>query len=260
MQFDVLLVLFGFAVGVFGTLIGAGGGFILTPVLLLLYPHDSPDTITSISLSVTFANAFSGSIAYARMKRIDYKYGLIFATAAIPGAVMGAIATYYVPRRTFDFVFAVLMMVVSVILFARTPAGPSEHAGKSMRLSVRNLRLGILISIFVGFVSSFLGIGGGIIHVPALAGVLGFPVHIATATSHFILAIVTFVGVAVHVMTGTFHHGVVRAIFMAAGVMLGAQTGAFLSARVGGKIIIHSLAAALALVAVRLMVLSIRGY
>jgi uncharacterized membrane protein YfcA len=98
-------------VGVFGTLIGAGGGFILTPMLLLLYPHDSPDTITSISLAVTFANAFSGSMAYARMKRINYRYSLIFAAAAIPGAIMGAPTTYYVSRMTFDLIFTVLLIV-----------------------------------------------------------------------------------------------------------------------------------------------------
>ncbi|HTZ18542.1 MAG TPA: sulfite exporter TauE/SafE family protein [Dissulfurispiraceae bacterium] len=260
MQHDLWLSLFGFIVGLFGTLIGAGGGFILTPVLLLLYPHDSPDTITSISLSVTFANAFSGSMAYARMGRIDYKYGLIFAGAAIPGAVLGAISTYYVPRRTFDLIFAILLAAISIIIFFKTPSGRASHSGNAMVLSFRDLRIGITISLLVGFVSSFLGIGGGIIHVPALAGILGFPVHVATATSHFILAIVTFVGVAVHVITGTFHHGVTRAIFLALGVILGAQAGALLSSKVEGKVIIRALSVALALVAMRLLFLSLKGY
>ena len=67
-----LLVLLGFAVGAFGTLVGAGGGFILTPVLLVLYPHESPQTITAISLMAVFFNALSGTFAYARQRRIDY--------------------------------------------------------------------------------------------------------------------------------------------------------------------------------------------
>ena len=53
--------------GAFGTLIGAGGGFLLVPILLLLYPNDSVETITTISLAVVFLNALSGSIAYARL-------------------------------------------------------------------------------------------------------------------------------------------------------------------------------------------------
>ena len=70
------LLFLGLVVGAIGTVVGAGGGFLLVPALLLLYPSERPETITSISLAVVFFNALSGSIAYARMKRIDYKSGL----------------------------------------------------------------------------------------------------------------------------------------------------------------------------------------
>ncbi len=252
------LSVFGFCIGLFGTLIGAGGGFILTPVLLLLYPHDTPDTITSISLSVTFANAFSGSLAYARMKRIHYRYGLFFAAATVPGAVLGALSTYYVPRRTFDLVFGILLMAVSGLVFIKTPREENGYR-EELSLTHRQLLTGIAISIAVGFMSSFLGIGGGIVHVPALTGVLGFPVHIATATSHFILAIMTFVGVLVHVFTGAFHHGVFRTAFLALGVLVGAQAGALLSSKLKGVMIIRVLAIALAVMALRLIILSVSG-
>ena len=225
MEHDLLLIFFGFLVGALGTLIGAGGGFVLTPVLLLIYPDDKPEAITSISLAVTFANALSGSLAYARMKRINYRYGLIFATAAVPGAVLGALSTYYVPKRLFDFVFAVTLMIVSVFVFFRIPDKYVVVGHNPVTLTPERLRLGIAISIAVGFVSSFLGIGGGIIHVPALSGILGFPVHIATATSHFILAIVTFSGVVVHLISGTLRHGMMPVVFLAVGVFPGAQAG-----------------------------------
>ena len=67
--------------------------------------------------------------------------------------------------------------------------------------------IGIGLSFFVGYFSSFLGIGGGIIHVPALVWFLHFPVHIATATSHFILAIMALAGTLVHVWTGALAQG-----------------------------------------------------
>ena len=75
----------GLAIGAFGTLIGAGGGFILVPILLILYPNENTELITSISLAVVFFNALSGSLAYARMKRVDFKSGIVFAVATIPG-------------------------------------------------------------------------------------------------------------------------------------------------------------------------------
>jgi uncharacterized membrane protein YfcA len=68
----IVLCLIGVCVGAFGTVIGAGGGFILTPILLLLYPHDSPQTLAAISLAAVFFNAASGSVAYARQRRVDF--------------------------------------------------------------------------------------------------------------------------------------------------------------------------------------------
>ena len=50
----------GLGIGAFGTLIGAGGGFILVPILLILYPNEDTELITSISLAVVFFNALSG--------------------------------------------------------------------------------------------------------------------------------------------------------------------------------------------------------
>ena len=87
---DLLLIPLGMAVGAFGTLVGAGGGFILVPVLLLLYPDEDPKTLTATSLLVVLLNAVSGSIAYGRQKRIDYHSGKWFALATLPGAVGGA--------------------------------------------------------------------------------------------------------------------------------------------------------------------------
>ena len=243
------LIPLGFIIGAVGTMIGAGGEFILTPILLLLYPQESADTITCISLSVTFANAFSGSLAYARMKRIDYRSGILFTAAAIPGAILGALSTYYVSRRLFDSVFAIVLIGAAVFLLVR-PVQREKTTGPLPRL---NRTLGVLISVVVGYISSFLGIGGGIIHVPALVNLLHFPVHTATATSHFILANVTFVGTAVHIVSGTFHHGVKIALSLALGVLVGAQVGARLSNHIHGTAIIRLLAIALMLVGIRLI-------
>jgi uncharacterized membrane protein YfcA len=106
----VWLLPLGVAIGTFGTLIGAGGGFILVPILLLVYPHEKTELITSISLAVVFFNALSGSWAYSRMKRIDYRSGIVFAIATVPGAILGAVSTAYVSRLVFDLIFGILMI------------------------------------------------------------------------------------------------------------------------------------------------------
>jgi uncharacterized protein len=118
------------------------------------------------------------------------------------------------------------------------------------------LRREILYSSVVGFVSSFLGIGGGIIHVPLLVRVLGFPTHIATATSHFVLAIIAGSGATTHVLAGSFAHGhgIRRAVVLSVGVVLGAQLGgARLSLRTSGRTVEVLLGVALLALAARLL-------
>ncbi len=117
------------------------------------------------------------------------------------------------------------------------------------------MRLGALLSVGVGLLSSFLGIGGGIVHVPLLVTVLGFPTHVATATSHFVLAFMALVATLTHVAAGTFSHGVGlrRAAALSVGVVVGAQVGAQLSRRLSGRLIRRLLSAGLVLLGVRLV-------
>ena len=205
----VLLVLIGFAVGAFGTIVGSGGGFILAPILLVLYPHEKPATLTAISLTAVFFNAASGSAAYAHQRRIDYRSGLAFAAAALPGSIVGALVVGSVSRALFDILMAAVLCALAAWLLlgepgaahgdTRTTRQASAHRPLRPNVPLRGAaRRGIAYSSVVGFVSSFLGIGGGIIHVPLLVRVLGFPTHIATATSHFVLAIIAGSGAATH--------------------------------------------------------------
>jgi uncharacterized membrane protein YfcA len=264
------LVPVGFLVGTYGTLVGAGGGFVLVPMLLLLYPQEPPEVITSISLAVVFFNALSGSVAYMRLKRVDYRLGMLFASATVPGAVLGAVTTSFIPRPLFDVFLGVMMIGASLFLLFHRDKKDGSKGSRSPGCLVRNVveadgtahtfsyspTLGIGLSLVVGYISSLLGIGGGIIHVPALVHLLNFPVHIATATSHFMLAIMALTGTGVHLLSGAFHHGIRRTIALAIGVLVGAQLGAHFSNRVGGVWIIRGLAIALGFVGVRILIMA----
>lgn len=262
----LLLPLLGLGVGALGTLVGAGGGFILVPVLLFVYPNDPPAVITTISLAVVFLNALSGSLAYARQGRIDYRSGLLFAAAAVPGAVLGAWAVRFLSRGLFNLVFGVLLLAIALIVALRpVPHSherkhrPGEWArtlvdrvGYRYRWSYR-VEVGTALSVLVGFISSVLGIGGGIIHVPVLVMLLSFPIHIATATSHFVLAITAFAGTLTHVLTGEFAAAWSRTVLIGVGALAGAQLGAALAPRARPAVITRTLALGLALVGVRLL-------
>lgn len=271
-----LLALIGFLIGASGTLIGAGGGFILVPLLLITHPKMPAATTTAISIAVVAANAISGSIAYARSRRIDYKAGLLFGAFTIPGSIFGVLLIKYVPKHIFDIVFGILLVILATYLFIKTkkrndveqvnhsintPGLVTHHItdreGDTFNYSFNSL-LGIIISIVVGFISPLLGIGGGIIHVPAMVQWLKFPVHIATATSHFILAIMTTVSVIVHFSQGSYHDPRIQFVILGLciGVIPGAQFGAFISNKIKSKLIIKILAVCLCIAGLRILFLT----
>ena len=257
----------GLFVGAFGTLVGVAGGFMLVPILLFLYPDETPAALTSITLTVAFFNALSGSVAYGRMKRIDYRSGAMFAVAAIPGAIIGANLVSLLNRGAFQYVFGSILIIVAAYMLVRPSSTARggllnkwcvnrvviDHTGLRHTYTY-NLPLGMVIAFFVGIVSGLLGIGGGIIHVPALTQILCFPAHIATATSHFMVAVTTFSAVGTHLVQGTYAANFGVAAVLSAGAVVGAQFGARLSKRVSARLIVRLLALGLMVVAVRLLV------
>ncbi len=270
-QFYILLLL-GLLTGTIGTLIGAGGGFIIVPMLLIFHPELDPGTVTAISMAVVAANSISGTSAYMYNRRVDYKAGIIFALCTIPLTYFGVMTSKALPKGTFDVAFSIILIALAIFLFIK--GGKAKPQGKVVlerkgwthqRLVDRSgevyeysydWRKGTFLSVIVGYLSPILGIGGGIIHVPAMVEWLRFPVHIATATSHFILAIMATITVIIHFADGSYAPAEVQhlILWLVVGIIPGAQIGAYLSHKIQGKAIIRSLAACLVLVGIRILI------
>ena len=270
--FFALLVGLGFLIGAYGTMVGIGGGVVLVPLLMLLYPTLPPALLTGISLAVVFLNALSGTVAYARQRRIDYRNGLLFALATVPATIAGVWVVRYVPINTFSLMFGLILFAAAFVIFLRPQLEKPEltefthnkpgrrrceitdSRGKKF-IYATNRYLGMFLSVIVGFLAGLLGIGGGVIHMPLLVYVLGFPVHIATATSHFILVFTTLTGILTHLALGSSYlQNWPVIVFLALGVIPGAQLGARLGRRLHGLLVIRLLALALVILGVRLVI------
>ena len=254
---NIFLAIIGILVGIFGTIAGIGGGIFISPFLFLLYKL-SPQIVIGTSLFVVCCNAVSGSIAYAIKKRVNYALGWRFALMTIPGAVFGSYLSKVFDAFTFKIVFGILLVVISIYFIIRTfidKNGSPECSMENIVFSSRQMLPVYFISFGIGILSSFLGIGGGIIHVPALIYILKIPVHCATATSHFILAFTAISGVISHYSLGNINFA--YGLSLGLGAIIGAQIGAGISQKLKTRIIIIVLMIALLCTGVGLLIIKI---
>lgn len=251
---DLWFLPLGLIVGTLGTLIGAGGGFILVPILIMMYPKFSAQEITAISMLCVACNASSGSLAYLYRRQVHLKSGFLFTLASVPGAWLGSSFTRLMDRAVFELSFAFLLLALGLFIFFRkVKSHQGSQASQLWEPTRRDYVLGFGMSVGVGFLASALGIGGGIVHVPLLAHVLQMPVHLAAGTSHFILAITAIVATVEHLMHGDIAASTKFVPYLAFGIIIGAQFGAFFSKRVSSVIIMKSLALAIVLVGIRII-------
>lgn len=268
MLFFLEFLLMGLGIGLLGTLVGAGGGFILTPLLLLYFPDRPSEAIAALSLSVVTLNALSGSIAYYRLGRIDLKTSLVYGSVALPWVILGVFSTSRVGRGPFDIILGLALLGLCVsLVWPSSPGSDREPEGDNPSLVLRRIvdrsgrvfeyrfryKLGIWLSVAVGFLSSFMGIGGGPIYVPLMIRVLRVPPHIATATSQCLLLLTVFAAALLHLISGHLAGTGDLILPLALGMVAGAQAGAAISGRVRSAVLTRILAALLVLVSLQVL-------
>lgn len=270
-MFEIIgLIIFGFFVGTYGTLIGIGGGPLIVPFLLLCY-RIPPTDIIATSLCVVFFNVVSGSLAYYKQKRIDIISGTKFGIATIPGAIVGTYIPQFFSAQFLRILFGILLFLLAMyVIFSKEKSSTVTQKSTRGNYNSKNMvtrviidaeenkyvyrvneKLGLLLSAKIGIIATTLGIGGGVIHVPMLTRVMNFPVHIATATAHYQLFICTLFGLIFYIHMDYVHFGI--AIPMAIGAVCGARLGAGLSRNLTGKNIFSYLAVALLIMVIRLL-------
>lgn len=203
---------------VFATL-GAGGGILAVPVLLIAFEMPMP-MATGASLVVVWVAAVFGAVLHARAGRVSGRAALLFGVPALLGAAGGARLHGLFSEQATAGLFAA-MLGVSLILFARKDTlAPSAGAGVPVLLAA---------GLGTGVLTGLLGVGGGFLLVPALTVLAALPVHQAVGTSMAIISVSSLSGAVVHLLEG--HVPVSLALPMGGGAVLGAVLGAPLAGR-----------------------------
>ena len=152
-----------------------------------------PSVAASNSLFAALSNSIASTISYSKQKRIEYSLGLKLGLLAIPGTIIGAIISTDVAPDIFKILFGFVLIASSAYIFLRKQVESREKI-----VSKQLIILIIGSSFFAGIISSFFGIGGGIVFVPLMVVGMGMSMKKAAPTSQFILLFASLSGVIVH--------------------------------------------------------------
>ncbi len=274
------LVALGLGASSYGVLIGSGGGFIVAPLLIILFGLDHNVAVGTSLFTVALAS-LSGSVSYLRLRRVDIRSALLFSMAAIPGALLGIFGLKAVAEGPFELIFGAFLTLMGLYVLLQ-PENPRRESVKAAQVEAGeglpvpppahtfgattrqihtadmgtyrysyNEPLAVATNGFFGFLSGFFGMGGGPIRTPTLVYLFHFPVLVATATSVFAQVIYTSVGTMGHLIDGNVD--ITRALLIGAGVIVGAQIGVRLSRFFRGAWILRLLSLALLGIGIQLI-------
>lgn len=244
------LIPLGFAAGLLGSMIGLGGGIIVVPVLTFLgFP---PTVAASNSLFAALSNAIASTISYSKQKRIEHPLGIKLGLLSIPGTVLGALISTDVAPDIFKILFGFVLIASAAYIFLRKKIETREKT-----ISKQMMIFAIGASFFAGIISSFFGIGGGIIFVPLMVAGMGMTMKKAAPTSQMILLFASVSGVIVHSLLG--HPDFLQAGLLAIGSFIGGLVGARLSIDIKERYLQILVSAVIVIAAAKLFFDSLSG-
>ncbi len=220
----------GLFAGVMSGVFGIGGGAVMVPLLVLrlgLAQHRAHAT----SLAAIIVTAAAGMARFAGDDEVHYVAGLGIAAGAVVGAFVGAQLMNRLSPSHLRRAFAVLMVLVSLqMLSGYTPEG-AVVALSSLEVVAAYLLLGVA----VGTLSGLLGVGGGVLIVPATVLLFGFTQHAAEGTSLLIIIPAAIVGSLRHAQNG--HTDWRLAAMLGTGGVGGAWVGASVALSLDGDLL-----------------------
>ena len=247
LELFIILIIIGFGAGILGSLIGVGGGIIITPALT--YMGFPPSVIASSSLIAVFATSISSTLTYVSKKYVNYWLGIKLALPAIPGSIIGGIFTNFVLLDDFKIYFAILLISVGIYILIK-----NKIISRTIVTIPKPLLYSVLIfgNFGAGIISSFFGVGGGIIFVPILVIIYKMKMINASPTAQFTLLISTMTGLITHIMLE--HPEYSYGILLALGSFFGAQIGSRSIQRINENILSKILSFSLIIIAINLII------
>jgi uncharacterized membrane protein YfcA len=242
LEFVLSLFAIAFAAGFLGSLVGLGGGIIIVPALTLLYGLDIHLAIGASIVSV-IATSSGAAAAYVREHMTNLRTAMFLELGTTTGAISGAFLATLLHGNWLFLIFGLVLAysAVAMLRHKRDKHGsvPPDVLADRLNLHgsyydkqkravidyrVTHTKLGLLLMYIAGAVSGLLGVGSGVLKVPAMDLAMRIPIKVSTATSNFMIGVTAAASAGVYFARG--HVDPFIAAPVAAGVLLGATVGA----------------------------------
>jgi uncharacterized protein len=269
----LLLLAGGYAAGVFGALLGLGGGVLVVPLLVLLVKVPMHQAVAA-SLLCVIATSSAAASKNVRLGIANVRLGMTLELFTVAGGIAGGLIAGVLPGQALMIVFAVAITAMAVPMARGTAGGavelpedPDRNSGgfaaslgssyydAAAKCDVsyvpRRMPLAVSISSFAGVLSGLLGIGGGLVKVPILTLYCGVPMKASAATSNFVIGVTAVAGAWIYYGRGDVSPAISAATVI--GVFAGSRTGSIIATKIGGETLRRIFAVVMVLLAIQLV-------
>ncbi len=238
----IVILLISVLAGFLGSLLGLGGGIIITPALTLMLGIDIKYAIGASIISV-IATSSGSAIAYLKDKITNVRVGMFLEIATTTGALTGAFLAGLFSTKYLYLIFGLLLLYSAINMFRKRKqefsksTSPSPLAeklnlsgayydkvlSKTVEYNVTGVYGGFGMMYVAGVISGLLGIGSGIFKVMAMDSFMKLPMKVSTATSNFMIGVTAAASAGIYLSRGNIDPSIAAPV--ALGVLLGASIG-----------------------------------
>ena len=242
--FFLLVFLASVGAGLFGALVGLGGGVFVVPLLTLAFGLPISQAI-GVSIVSVIATSSGAAAAYVRDRITNLRVGMVLEVATTVGAITGALLAAVAPTGALFVIFGVVLLVSTLPLIRKLgeelPQGvrsdrwarrlalassyPDQRLGREIAYEVTGVPSGFGLMYVAGVISGLLGIGSGAFKVLAMDMAMRLPMKVSTTTSNFMIGVTAAASAGIYFQRGDIDP------LVAAPVALGVLAGATLGAR-----------------------------
>jgi uncharacterized membrane protein YfcA len=244
-SFSLWLFAVSMAASALGGMLGMAGGIFIVPILTI-FGHIEIHTVIGASIISVIACSCGGAAPFLQNRLTNIRLAIVLEIATTAGALTGVVLAGILPVSYLYFIFAAILFISAHQMLARrrdpllasalsdashssdalglNSSYPDRELGREVAYRVHRLALGMALMYGAGLISALLGIGSGVLKIPAMDTAMRLPIKVSSATSNFMIGVTAAASAGVYFMRGSIVTEVAGPV--AFGSVLGAIVGA----------------------------------